>query len=126
MYTQVMEHIALKNALAQPHSLPASPSGENDNAVTRGGGTTSRPPLTPLNSNGTYCQAIVDECAAWDIPLNGETNYNKQMTLFRAWLKENGKDVKSFLPLMSHFNDYFNSQVPHYQLVRVTLLVRSV
>jgi len=72
----------------------------------------SRKLLVPLWRNSpavTYRQAIIDECAAQDIPLNGETNYNKQMTLLSVWLKENGKDVKSFLPLTSHFDDYFNS-----------------
>jgi len=108
MNARVMEHIDSKNALAQPHSLPASPSGKNDNAVTRGGGTTICHPLTPINGNTTYRQAIIDECSAGNIPLNGKTNYNKQMTPLRVWLKENG-DVKSFLPLTSHFDDYFNS-----------------
>ena len=96
-------------AKAQQKSERAPNARQKKVGVTMPAVARKRVPLGRNLPAAMYHQAITDECIARGIDLQGETNYNTLVKKLREWLEANGEDKKSFKPLTSHFDSYYDN-----------------
>ncbi len=96
-------------AKAQQKSERAPNARQKKVGVTMPAVARKRVPLGRNLPAAMYRQAITDECIARGIDLQGETNYNTLVKKLREWLEANGEDKKSFKPLTSHFDSYYDN-----------------